>query len=202
MCGRLNVTSDALCQEVSDYLGMSFSTGSNYDLCPSQTVATVVQTGTGYQQLNTLWGVQPSWSSKLLINAQCETVAQKKTFQQAIQRHRCLVPCSAWYEWRSENGKKQKYRFSHRDNGPLYMAGIYYQDSTARLITLTTKANPTCQAYHARMPMFILPENIGYWFNSPVEQLAPLYLPVAAELIKVTQANDSKRVNVAQGKLI
>lgn len=189
MCGRLNVISDPLCQHVNQYLGMSFSTGSNNDLCPSQRIAAIIPDQAGYRQLDSSWGVVPTWSKKLIINAQCETAAQKKTFQQAFTHHRCLVPCSAWYEWRTENGKKQKYSFSHVDNAPLYMAAIYYPENDAKLVTLTTSPNQKCLAYHSRMPMFILPENISYWFNSPVEQLSPLYLPLAEDLIKICLAS-------------
>jgi putative SOS response-associated peptidase YedK len=76
----------------------------------------------------------------MLINAQSETVASKKTFASAFAHNRCLVPCSGWFEWRDEgNAKKQKYLFSYEDNEPAYMAGILYLcDDAMQLVTLTT----------------------------------------------------------------
>ena len=89
-------------------------------------ISTITSINRNYQQLGTSWGIQPSWSKRLLINAQSETVAQKPTFRSAFNSNRCLVPCSGWYEWRAEEGKKVKYFFSLSDNQPIYMAGITY----------------------------------------------------------------------------
>ncbi len=69
------------------------------------------------------------------------------------------------------------------------MAGIFYPDETAKLVTLTTHPNDKCLPYHRRMPMFILPENIQYWFQAANEQMSPLVLPIAPELITISKAN-------------
>lgn len=195
MCGRMNVVHDSLCPIISDFFGFNFSTPTNNNLSPSQTVATIVATTlknngdySGYQQLDTSWGIQPSWSKKLLINAQGETVSEKTTFRQAFKTHRCLVPCSGWYEWRTENGKKQKYHFSLENGDPLLMAGIWYQEESPKLVTLTTTPNEKCAQYHKRMPVFILPEHTQYWFQSPVEQLAVLLKPISEEHVNIERA--------------
>lgn len=159
MCGRLNVISDPLCHLVSVQFATPFTTDSNSDLCPSQTVATIAsnrQRSDAYFQLNAQWGFQPSWSNKLLINAQSESAATKRTFSHVFEHYRCLVPCSGWYEWSkvtadnkslvqsgeplsqqaglfgeepslaTSDVKKRKYLFSHPESQPLYMAGVYY----------------------------------------------------------------------------
>lgn len=57
-----------------------------------------------------------------------QTVAEKMTFKQAFSLHRCLIPCSGWYEWRAEMGaKKTKYLFTQADKTPLLMAGICFE---------------------------------------------------------------------------
>ncbi len=191
MCGRLNIINHPLCQIVSETLGINFYSQSNDNLCPSETVSTIVQPDQQLLQADMQWGIQPTWSKRLLINAQSETVATKPTFAQAFAVNRCLVPCSGWYEWRKEDDKKQKYYFSHQQQQPLYMAGIsfYNNNSQAQVVTLTTKPNPLCEQYHHRMPVLILPEHIQTWLqpSSALENLMPLmsaledkYLSVAA----------------------
>ncbi|MCE9685818.1 SOS response-associated peptidase [Shewanella sp. AS16] len=177
MCGRLYVLADILRPQVQEELGLEFPLQTNLDLRPTDSVATLVSHEGKLQQLQTRWGIKPSWANKLLINAQAETVSKKRTFANAFEHNRCLVPCSGWFEWRDEGGpKKQKYLFSQRQQRPLYMAGIFYptQTNTPELVTLTTSPNEICAAYHSRMPLFIKPEQIPIWFNSSPEELEPL----------------------------
>ena len=101
MCGRFSVNK-ALTPIVSELFNTDYSVETNANLSPSQSVATMVKSGSNYQQVNALWGIKPSWSKKLIINAQAESVATKPTFRQAFQSQRCLVPCNGWFEWRTE----------------------------------------------------------------------------------------------------
>jgi putative SOS response-associated peptidase YedK len=175
MCGRLFIN-DMLGQRVSNRLGLDFPVQQNLDLRPTETVATLVMhNDTLYQQAAT-WGIQPAWSKTLLINAQAETVAEKKTFASAFVHNRCLVPCSGWFEWRDEGGaRKQKYLFSHEDDEPVYMAGMLYpSDNATQLVTLTTAPTEACRPFHHRMPLLIEARDIHYWFQSQTNQLENL----------------------------
>jgi putative SOS response-associated peptidase YedK len=57
-----------------------------------------------------------------------------------------------------------------------------------QLVTLTTSPNSKCAEYHQRMPVIILPQHRDFWFQSSVEQLAPLFEAVDQDYIKVTAA--------------
>ena len=92
MCGRLNIINTSLCKIVSDTIGLNFHSETNDNLCPSESLSTIVQINEHFSQVNMQWGIQPSWSKRLLINAQSETVAIKPTFAKAFAAHRCLVP--------------------------------------------------------------------------------------------------------------
>ncbi|MFT6247714.1 MAG: putative SOS response-associated peptidase YedK [Cognaticolwellia sp.] len=190
MCGRLNIINHSLCKIVSDTVGFNFYSDSNDNLCPSETIATIVQSNQHLSQVNMRWGIQPSWSKRLLINAQSETVATKPTFSQAFAANRCLIPISGWYEWRKEGAKKQKYYFSHGQALPLYMAGIsYYGNNTQpQVVTLTTKPNPLCEQFHHRMPVLVLPEHINAWLAPENSQanLSSLMSAISDENLCVT----------------
>ncbi|MFT5814576.1 MAG: putative SOS response-associated peptidase YedK [Psychroserpens sp.] len=189
MCGRLNIIAHPLCEIVSKTIGINFNSESNDNLCPSESVSTIVQSHEQLSQVNMQWGIQPSWSKRLLINAQSETVATKPTFAQAFVTHRCLIPCSGWYEWRKEGSKKQKYYFSHAQQQPLYMAGVsYYGVKTQpQVVTLTTNPNSMCEQYHHRMPVLILPEDINAWLQpcSMSSHLSPLMSAIPNEYLCV-----------------
>ncbi|NQY65818.1 MAG: hypothetical protein HRT38_19415 [Alteromonadaceae bacterium] len=64
MCGRMNIIHDKLCPIISNFFGLNFTTPTNSNLSPSQTVATIVSNDVGFLQLETSWGIQPNWSKK------------------------------------------------------------------------------------------------------------------------------------------
>ena len=190
MCGRFSVINEEISDRVSELLGISYSTTTNTDLCPSQFVSAIAADGNSYQQGELVWGIKPEWAKRLLINAQAETAAQKATFKQAYASNRCLVPMSGWYEWRTQadTNKKEKFFFSHSGGQPLFMAALWFAGQPNQLVTLTTSPNPLCALYHKRMPLIILPEHIDYWLKGAQEQLQPLLGAVDEHLIRVETA--------------
>ncbi|AKU57551.1 SOS response-associated peptidase [Vibrio parahaemolyticus] len=110
------------------------------------------------------WGIKPSWAKRIIINAQAETVSIKPTFTHSFEKHRVIVPCSGWYEWREEQGKKVKYLFRQQDGSALYMAGIALEDGS-KVVTLTTKPNRQCADFHHRMPLLIPEDAVLGWIS-------------------------------------
>lgn len=84
----------------------------------------------------------------LLINARSETILEKPSFRNTIYKNRCIVPCTCYYEWTK---LKEKASFYLADQ-MLYMAGIYEND---QFVILTTKANPSVNSIHNRMPLIL-----------------------------------------------
>ncbi|WP_052481032.1 SOS response-associated peptidase [Gilvimarinus agarilyticus] len=190
MCGRLNVVDDPLTQWVCDALGIEFSTTTNTDLRPTHQVATVGAPDAALQQVDTVWGIKPSWSKSLLINAQAETVAEKRTFKRAFAESRCVVPCTGYYEWRDEGGKrKQKYSFTRADGEPLLMAGIYYPGDDNALVTLTTAPNQRLAEYHHRMPVFILPGEVDAYLKGTATDALPLCTAIDGDYFAIDKAS-------------
>jgi len=164
MCGRLNVTDDPWVIDLIEELGIPLDIKPNPDLRPTQEVATVAAPEGELRQLDTTWGIKPSWAKKLLINAQAETVATKATFRQAFAERRCLVPCSGFYEWRDEGGRhKRKYLFSGARSQGLLMAAIWYPAEIPQIVTLTRDAPPEFAEYHHRFPVFVPLEGVRDW---------------------------------------
>ena len=186
MCGRFAVSAKSITPAVSERFNIDFTTTDNMDLRPTDIISTVIKSGAGYQQLNASWGIKPSWSKTLLINAQSETVSSKRTFKESFALRRCLVPCTGWYEWTGTKGNKAKNYFSQASGEPLYMAGVWFEGEQKQLVTLTTKPNEKCAEYHHRMPVIVLPENVDYWLSSEPETLEPFMLAIEPSLIEVS----------------
>ena len=169
MCGRIEVKKNVIDSLVSQALHIRFDAIHNIDLRPSQKAACLRFSHGQLTQVRPSWGIKPDWSKHPLINAQAETVAVKKTFSAAFALHRCVIPCTGWFEWTGEPGRKTKYRFGHAANKVLYMAGILFPGSEddGAFVSLTTAADNQCAAYHHRMPFFIEPLKVLDWLSLP-----------------------------------
>ena len=173
MCGRLNVKEDPLNKLVSEALGIAFETHSNPDLRPTDRVACIAANTDTLTQVDASWGIKPAWAKQPLINAQAETVATKPTFRQAFARSRCIVPCSAWFEWKAQAGsrKKLKYSFKAIESEALYLAGILFappaNDASPQVVVLTESPSPSYANYHHRMPVALPSSLVKDWVFSP-----------------------------------
>ena len=112
------------------------------------------------------WGF-PKWQGKgVIINARAETALERKTFRAPLLQKRCVVPTSGFFEWRQEDGRKQKYLFRMPETKILYLAGLYNKfEQTPAYTILTTAANPSVAAYHNRMPLILKADSIDTWLS-------------------------------------
>ena len=98
------------------------NTRARYNVCPTTTIDTIVDTDGKRQLISMRWGLIPSWWSKppkemklATFNARAETVATKPMFRSVFKRNRCLIPVSGYYEWQDTPGGKQPWYFTARD---------------------------------------------------------------------------------------
>ena len=74
--------------------------------------------GTGPRLMR--WGLTVTWDKKPLINARAETLAEKPTFRPLLEQ-RCLVPMTAYLEWRkADDGSKRKNRIAPADGAQSF----------------------------------------------------------------------------------
>src|SRR6478752_2769946 len=137
MCGRFNLRTPltVLAQQFLFELGDLpqddwQQVGDN--ICPTQDVAVVRQpVASGRRELALLhWGLIPSWAkdkkiASSLINARCETVAEKNSFRTALARRRCLILADGFYEWKKEGKQKSPFLFQSKDERPFAFAGLW-----------------------------------------------------------------------------
>ena len=109
------------------------------------------------------WGFPQHEGKGLLINARCESMKEKKTFEESVYRRRCVIPASGYYEWDS---RKNKVTFHRADDKPVYMAGVYNLiDNEERFVIITTEANESVRNVHDRMPLILEEHEIDMWIH-------------------------------------
>ncbi len=92
----------------------------------------------------------------------------KRVFAEAMQRgHRCLVPVSGFFEFKSSPEGKEPYLLTAPDGFPLAMAGWSRwsrpgADPVVTFAIITTAANEDVAPLHDRMPVLIRQEEGMY----------------------------------------
>jgi putative SOS response-associated peptidase YedK len=130
------------------------------------------------------WGLRVTWHTKPLINARAETLAEKRSFRPLLGR-RCLVPATAWFEWRKAGRTKLKNRIRPQsiDGEEIFaFAGIADDE---RFTIVTCAAAPDVAHIHDRMPVVLASGEAGArWIDPtlPFPDVAPYLVPYAGPL--------------------
>ena len=126
MCGRYTLFADAAALEsrFGSTFGERYEPG--YNRAPGERLP-VIASDTPDRATWMEWGLTPSWADESfgLINARAETVRAKRSFADAFESRRCLVPADGFYEWVDGDGRKRPYRVAFADDRPFAMAGVY-----------------------------------------------------------------------------
>lgn len=131
------------------------------------------------------WGLPASWDSRPLINARAETIEVRKTFRPLLT-NRCLVPASAYFEWRRRDRRKLKCRIAPRGAGLWALAGL----TDGEFFTIITcSPAPAIAHIHGRMPVILERQAEGAWIDGsrPFPEVAPLLAPYWGGEFKVEE---------------
>ncbi len=157
------------------------------------------------------WGLIPSWAKEpqigaRMINARCETVAEKPAFRTAFKRRRCLVPTDGYFEWLTVGREKRPQYIRMRDERPFAMAGLWERwdgpkgarrtDPIETFTVITTESNDATSAIHERMPLILADDDWDLWLDPALQthtELARLLRPYPSAAMKVDRV--STRVN-------
>jgi len=141
---------------------------------------------TGARHLDALrWGLVPRWArdasgAARMINARCETVAEKPAFRDAYAKRRCIAVADGFYEWQAAGkGTKQPFAVAMADGAPMPLAALWEgwrvpDGSVLRSFTiLTTDAVPELAVLHDRMPVILPPDSWAAWLGeAPADDAA------------------------------
>lgn len=148
------------------------------------------------------WGLVPSWSKEIsnkyaTFNARIESIEDKPAFRGAWRHHRrCLIPAQGYYEWQTEQGEKQPYFVTSKDDEPLVFAGLWdtcqFGDAELESCTIiTTESRDGLKSLHNRMPVMLDIELAAEWLQGDAEKAAL----IAGSLTEFDVYKVDKRVN-------
>ena len=131
------------------------------------------------------WGLIPSWAKdpsigNRMINARGETVAEKPSFRNALQRRRCLVLADGFYEWQKVGKAKRPMRIVLKSREPFAFAGLWESwrnpdgEAVRSCTIVTTQANEALRPIHERMPVILPREMEEFWLDGDVTDPAAL----------------------------
>ena len=144
------------------------------------------------------WGLVPSWADSpaigdRTINARAETVRTTRSYRNAFERRRCVIPADAFYEWLKvevpgrTSPLRQPWLVRRRDGEPLAFAGLWEiwrdpaiaddddPDAWLRTCTIiTTRANPLLARVHERMPVVLDESTWDRWLDPRFRDLDEL----------------------------
>jgi putative SOS response-associated peptidase YedK len=210
MCGRYTLTCpDKIAERFAVQAEIELILA-RYNVAPTQQIPAILDEAP--QKLTVgRWGLVPSWAKDekvgaSLINARCETVADKPAFRNAYQNRRCLVPADGFYEWQKTGIGKVPHRFTLHDDSLFAFAGLWetwrQPDGTPlRTISLmTTSANALVAPVHDRMPVILARDQEAAWLDrsTRAESLSRMLVPYpAAEMkcVPVSNAVSNARID-------
>lgn len=178
MCGRLWLQNKL---EYKNYFGFNEQEVQilpEGEIFPSQKTGSVIQTGKERRLSLMQFGMFPSWSKSLLINARRENVLSSKFWKLSIENRRCLVPASAFFEWQTLNGKKTKWKIALKGSDLFCFAGIYdtvrdkNNNEIVSFAILTEPANKLMRHIHNfgenkhRQPVIVMEEDYNEWLDT------------------------------------
>lgn len=179
MCSRYDVSTPKNQLKVRFRLDALPDDFANDDIRPTN-IAPIIRIANGKRlAIPTRWGLIPSWAkdegiAQHTFNARAETLAEKPSFRAAFRRHRCIVPATAFYEWRAIGGqkRKQRLRFESSDGQPLGLAGLWESwkrpesgEAVETFTIITTNANGFMAPVHDRAPVILSDSDSDAWLD-------------------------------------
>jgi len=147
------------------------------EVFPSETAAVLAQ-GIGHTAF--AWGYPLQGTKRIIINARSETVLDKPMFRKSLAKHKCLVACTGFFEWKTVQGGKQKYIIRPKGEDFFYLAGLYERfyiggQAQARFVIITAPANESMAEIHERMPLMVPVRCADEWLNSEALDIESIY---------------------------
>lgn len=135
-----------------------------------------------------------------MINARSETLAEKRSFQPLLDKRRCIVMVSGFYEWQRKGNSKVPYKVERQGGGPMLIAGLWTHNQKLGLNSysvITTAAPEAFTSIHHRCPALLERSEISTWLEgewSEANELITTYQgPLQAT--RISNAVNSNRNN-------
>ena len=180
MCGRFEIKPNAeglikqLEQLKIDLIVEKDEELKSVNIAPTEKITGIRKQQKRYLLSSFQWGIKFSQSSPLILNSRMETIIEKKFWRDSFNSNRCLIPLSAFYEWKKEGGKKVPYRIFLKTEDLFFVPALYYSNSAS---LITTTPNEFIKPIHHRMPVIFTYKNAVSFLTNTADQNLKLCIP-------------------------
>ncbi len=153
------------------------------------------------------WGLIPRWYkgndtagfAANTLNAKLETLTEKASFRQLVDRNRCIVPSTGFFEWQTIQKLKIPFFIFPSSDSVFSMAGLMDQwvmsdGSVKKTFTIIScPANELMSEIHntkKRMPVILRKEQEENWLSGKLT-LEALEVPFPSERMNAREINKS-----------
>jgi putative SOS response-associated peptidase YedK len=198
MCGRFETkpNADGLLKQLEqlniDLIVEKDEAVKTVNIAPTEKITGIRKQQKKYLLSSFQWGIKFSQSSPLIFNSRMETIIEKKFWKDSFNRNRCLIPMTAFYEWKKEGGKKIAYRIFLKTEDLFFIPALYYinNENTYSASLITTTPNDFIKPIHHRMPVIFTYGNAVSFLTNTVDQNLKLCIPFPnPELMEMERVN-------------
>jgi putative SOS response-associated peptidase YedK len=199
MCGRYSIKVSQVDLEKEFRVADAAFLNPRYNAAPGQRLP-IIRSIDDVNSIETVrWGIIPSWSPDgksnfMMINARADGLAKSRVFKKLLDRQRCLVPASGFYEWEKRTEGKQPVHIVRKDGRPFGMAGLWERwtskdeaKTTESFTIITTDANDFLSPLHDRMPVILDKGCFDRWLDPevPWAKVSELTAPAPENLLRM-----------------
>ncbi|MFZ4589913.1 MAG: SOS response-associated peptidase [Ignavibacteria bacterium] len=163
------------------------------NIAPNDDILVIHKNDNEFAIKNFSWGIKfPGDNTPLIFNSRIETIASKPYWKNIFKRNRCIIPATAFYEWKMMEGNKIPHRISF-DSMPLFfIAGIYVKINDGIFASMiTTTPNTTIAKIHTRMPVILSKEDGLNFLSNDMEEVLLQCKPLDNDIsTKISIADD------------
>jgi putative SOS response-associated peptidase YedK len=125
---------------------------------PTNFVFSLIKSEKDFKLKNFLWGIQfdKEKKSPLIFNSRIETIKEKSYWTRLFYKNRCLLPATAFFEWKEINKKKIPHRISLPGEDFFFIPSIFVKmEDFYYASMITTGSNAFMKNVHNRMPVIL-----------------------------------------------
>ncbi len=175
MCGRMThyYTWEQIYEHYRAFTA-ALNLAARFNVAPTQDILTIMAEPEGNAARMARWSLVPPWSPEPLkaatFNTRTDTIETSKLWKPSLDKWRCVVPASGWYEWTGEKGNKKAWHFTKPDGELLSLAGLYAPPGRLGKLSCSIIVTEACDAtrhIHDRMPCLLERQQVDAWLAAP-----------------------------------
>jgi putative SOS response-associated peptidase YedK len=194
MCSRYFLDADGNVIAYTFAVAVDDRLRKRFNIAPTQAAPVVRASKDGGRELAMpRWGLVPYWAKDLavgtkMINARAEGVETKPAFRAAIEKRRCIVPATGFFEWKGVARQKHPFAITLPDRQVFGFAGLWERwkpasgDPVETFAIMTTDANEAVSQVHDRMPVILPKEAEEPWLHGDAVEARKLLTPYSGAI--------------------